>query len=191
MIKNGIEPFSWTKEPTLDSFKQLEKYNLVPQLTKNVENCETISDFFNFFINDQMIENIVSSTNKKILKHALKIKIKNQYLSPVTKIEIRGFIGLLILFGLLKKHDAEISRIWSTESVHSCHIATATMARERFQIISVCLTFDDIESREIRKPMCPKFYKINEYFGMFRDNIQSAFIPGAELCVDETLLVTL
>jgi hypothetical protein len=134
-----------------------------------------------------MIENIVSSTNKKIQKHILKRKIEHHYAEPVTKIEIRGFIGLLLLFGLLKKHDAEISRIWSTESVHSCHIATATMARKRFQLISVCLTFDDIESRESRKPICPKFYKINEYFEMFRENIQSAFIPGGELCVDETL----
>jgi hypothetical protein len=47
----------------------------------------------------------------------------------ISKLEIRAYIGLLILFGALKKRNVEISEIWSPQNDHHCHWATAAMSR--------------------------------------------------------------
>ena len=61
------------------------------------------------------------------------------------------------------------------------------MPRDRFKVISRCVTFDEIESRETRKESDPKFFKMRSLFDMFRKNIRSALIPGYMVTVDEIL----
>ena len=108
----------------------------------------------------------------------------------MTAIEIRAYIGLLLLLSLLKKGDVDVSKIWSTETIHSCYYATTTISRERFQIISACSSFDSLESRQERKQLDNKFYKLKEIFEIFRKKIQLAFVLGRGLCVDECFLVS-
>ena len=48
---------------------------------------------------------------------------------PITKLEIRAYVGLLILFGALKRRNVEISDIWSPMSDHHSHWASASMSR--------------------------------------------------------------
>jgi hypothetical protein len=191
MIEKNISPYCWDKDPQLESFIPLRKYDLEPKFASVVNDCENLSDFFNFLINDQMIEIIVSSTNTKLATFSKdKNYLHKLILEPVNSIEIRAFIGLLLLFGVLKKNDVEIQEIWSEESyenIHSCYFATAAMSRNRFNTISSCVSFDEIVTREQRKVNDPKFYKMRSYFEQFRKNIRVAYEPGYLLCVDETL----
>ena len=103
MHKESISPFSWDKEVVLESFQKLDDFNLKPHLSKNVDNCLEISYFFNFFINDEMIELIVRNTNKIFFINSSKDNRKNympaSILEPLTSIELRSFFGLLLLFG--------------------------------------------------------------------------------------------
>ena len=70
----------------------------------------------------------------------------------MNRIEIRGFFGLLLLFGVLQKSNVDIHEIWSEDGkIHHCHFATAAMPRDRFKVISCCLSYDEIDSRNIRK----------------------------------------
>ena len=65
---------------------------------------------FCFFINDEMVE-IIVATNQKINVHAAKIEyLRRKLFEPLNTIEIRDCI--LLLFGLLKKGDADVSKIW-------------------------------------------------------------------------------
>jgi hypothetical protein len=48
---------------------------------------------------------------------------------PFTKLEIKAYVGLLILFGALKKKSVEISEMWSPGNDHHSHWATASMSR--------------------------------------------------------------
>ena len=100
---------------------------------------------------------------------------------------MKGFLGLLLLFGVMKRSHIEVSHLWSPDSIHYSSFATATMSRDRFKILSACISFDDASTREARKKENKKFYKISEIFEMFRLNIKEAFTPGHHLCVDETL----
>ena len=63
------------------------------------------------------------------------------------------------------------------------------MPRDRFKVISCCLSFDEIETTESRKCEDPKFYKMRSFFEEWRTNIQNAYEPGLDLCVDETLYI--
>ena len=191
MIAKGISPYTWEKEPNLDSFIPLEKFDQKPSLTSSVMDCNTLLEFFNFLINNQMVNLIVESTNNKIELYAReKSYLNKKSIEPVSPTEIRAYFGLLLLFGVLKKSRVAISEIWaedSKENIHHCSYATSTMSRDRFKIISCCISFDNIQTREERKVNDPKFFKMREIFDLFRQNIKQAFEPGYYLCVDETL----
>ena len=106
---------------------------------------------------------------------------------PITIIEMRAYIGLLLLFGAMKKNDVEIHEMWSSDSINHSFHATSCMSRDRFKLISSCIYFDDYNTREKRKHFYKKFYKMIEIFSMFRENIRFAYDPVPHLCIDETL----
>ena len=58
------------------------------------------------------------------------------------------------------------------------------MSRERYQLISRYIAFDDIDTREKRKEK--KFHKMEATFGMFKKAL-NLIIPSYFLCIDETL----
>ena len=192
MIAKNIKPYSWDKEPNPKSFTPLEKYCGEPCLSDSVKHCEKLSDFFNYFINDKMVQMIIDSTNSKLALFSIdKEFIYKNYLQPLNSIEIKCYFGLLILFGVLQKRDVDIYEIWKEDGIHHCNYATASMPRHRFEVISRCISYDEIESREIRKQTDPKFYKMREYFEIWRENLRSSYVPGPDLCVDETMLIYL
>jgi hypothetical protein len=59
--------------------------------------------------------------------------------------------------------------------------------RNRFKVISSCISFDDFISRNERKVNDEKFHKMRVIYDMFRTNIRKAFNPGKHLTIDETL----
>ena len=115
-------------------------FKKVAGLKPVVHNCNKIVDFFNFVFNDDIVEKIISFTNKSFEKNTR----LDQYLSfPLDFIEFRGFIGIFLLLGVLKKNGVEINEIWSPDSLHFCKYASAAMSRSRFQAIICSLVFDD------------------------------------------------
>ena len=135
-----------------------------------------ISDFFDYFFDDDVINLIVTYTNKRLKED-----------EKTNAIEIRAFIGLMLLFGVTKKNDVDIGEIWCSDSVHHLNYASAGMTRSRFQRLSNKITFDDIETRFIRQRQYGKFYLIHEFFEIIRKKVVNAFNPGMNLKVDEQL----
>jgi hypothetical protein len=79
--------------------------------------------------------------------------------------EIKAYVGLLILFGLTDKSKISIHYIWSKNACHYAPFATAALLRERFQLISNNITFEDktesILSRN--KKQIPNFTKWKKF----------------------------
>jgi hypothetical protein len=112
------------------------------------------------------IENRIASkyVNLQYRENLDKIKANN-----VTEKEIYAYIGLLILFGLTNKNDISIELLWPDKSlVHFTPFASAAMSRERYQLISRYICFDDI------------------IFNLFKKNLL-LIISSYFLCIDETL----
>jgi hypothetical protein len=89
----------------------------------------------------------------------------------------------LLLFGATKKNDVEICEIWSPDSPDHMDWASATMTREKFQLISAKITFDNVSNRNSRAH--DKFYKISDIFRIFVNNCRDGLSPGKDLTVDE------
>ena len=83
-----------------------------PTLKPSTMNLNSINDFFNFLVNDKIIETICLFTNKNIGTLNLPIADPKNHIKLVTLNEMRGFIGLLILFGLTHKNNKEVNDIW-------------------------------------------------------------------------------
>lgn len=95
-----------------------------------------------------------------------------------------SLLGLLILFGLCDKNKLPITSIWNEESIHFTSFAQAALSRDKFQLISRHITFDDIDNRAERREN--KFFKMDEIFNLFKRNIK-LMNPSSNLCVDEEL----
>ncbi len=78
-----------------------------------------------------------------------------------------------------------MSEIWSPISPDHLDWASATMTRDRFQLISANITFDNVSSRNSRAH--DKFHKISEIFNEFAKNCRDGLSPGKNLTVDEEL----
>ena len=61
--------------------------------------------------------------------------MSNNQVKPVNICEIRGFIGLLLLFGVTNKNHMSVNEIWAVGMLHHSDHATSFMKRERFKEI--------------------------------------------------------
>jgi len=153
---------SWSRNfPHSSIFKTTSDFD--PMLAPAVDNLNTINEFFDYFIDDYIINAIVDCTNKRLVSDQ----------KPVTGVEIRGFIGLLLFLGVTKKHDIEISEVYKVGSVHYSDWATVCMSRERFYLIASIITFDDTQTRNVRYQSNPKLHKIIEVFERLTMNFQA------------------
>ena len=74
MEKSGIKGYEWNRNPNLASFKPIDYYIESPKLNDVVNNCENMKDFFEFFLNAEMVHYIVVHTNIKLEREKLKNK---------------------------------------------------------------------------------------------------------------------
>ena len=148
-----------------------------PKLTPESANLRTLEDFFHHLIDSFIVDKIVEYTNKRLFDDE----------KPITHDEMIGFFGLMLLLGVTKKSDIEISEIYNPASPHHSDWATACMPRDRFKLICSIITFDDVETRPERAKLNPKFHKMAEIFTQFQSNIQKYFEPGDKFTIDEQL----
>ena len=138
---------------------------------------QNVTDFFRHFINQPMLSKIAHHTTSRLPANS----------QPVTETELLGFIGLLLMFGDIKKNDIEVAELWDASSIHHSDWATATISRDRFKTLIKFIAFDYVYTRSFRRHANRKFHKMNEIFDQFRANINSTLDPGSSLCVDESL----
>ncbi len=67
-------------------------------------------------------------------------------MNKVSVLELYAYVGLLILLGLTNKNEISIFMLWSDKSfVHYTPFASFAISRERFQLISRYICFDDLK----------------------------------------------
>lgn len=142
----GESQIIWTKSPS-ESLKNIDlkdNFTKTSGLKPPVDECSSISDFFRFFINEKMVSEIVEFTNLKLFLE------KKENTEPVDNLEMYSFFGILLLLGLTKKNDVNISEIWCKESFDYFPYVATAMPRDRFKVLCNNITFDDLLSRDYR-----------------------------------------
>ncbi|CAF1309662.1 unnamed protein product [Didymodactylos carnosus] len=151
-------------------------------LIQVTENISPIEDSFLCFMSEKMLEKLLVYSNCEYSQNDTAAEKSEK----ITIIELKAFIGLLLLSGLLGKSKIELKCLWRRSPLES-PIFKAIMPRSRFQKIIACLRFVDKKTREERKKN-DKFAALREIWSYFQDNLQKCYIPGYNLTIDEQLL---
>ena len=122
-----------------------------------------------------MVTHVCKCTNKRLPDNVLEI----------ANDEMIVYIGILLILGITKKENVDITEIWSPNSMNYLDYVTLTMPRTKFQNISRYITFDDIETRGREDS---KFHKMQQHiFYQVQKKIVNATKSNTHTCVDETL----
>ena len=103
--------------------------------------------YFDHYVPPDLIEIVVDQTNlyaqqqiakmpRPVTKHA-----RSEEWKPVTVIEIKKFLGLIFVTGIVRKPKLDL--YWSTRGIFQTLIFSKTMSRNRFQLIRRYLYFND------------------------------------------------
>lgn len=149
------------------------------------KNSKTPKECFLLFLDDSIIEKIVTYTNIKVEKDSE--KNKNDRSTYKTNIaEIKAFIGLLILSGLVKSGHQNLDDLWNADKL-GIGIFQTTMNLKRFRFLLRYVRFDDINSRHTRRQE-DKFTAVREIFEMFNNNCKKYYSVSEYCTLDEQLV---
>lgn len=138
----------------------------------------------------------ISSTLLLFITPAIeKIILENTNLEGVRKygedwknmdeIDLRGYIGLLILAGVYRSRGEATYSLWDAENGRA--IFHATMPLKSFHTFSRMLRFDNRESRPARR-VTDKLAAIREVWDKWIERLPYLYNPGPEVTVDEQLV---
>lgn len=147
---------------------------------------------FHLFMNEKILNIILTQTNAKIQKSLDKIpddynKEKYPFLKVTNEIEIKALIGLMIYRGMYKLNTIQISKLFS--QAYGPPLFGATISRNRFRFLISHFSFDDEETRDDRWKK-DRFAAIREVFEIFNTACMSSLNPADYLSLDETLYST-
>lgn len=106
---------------------------------------------------------------------------------PTDSTEIHAYIGLLLIQGALQATKEPQKMLWCTDKKYARPIIPASMSRNRFQLLTAFIRFDDYSTRAQRR-MSDKLAPIREIFDIFVQNCSKAYSPGSHVTIDEQLV---
>ena len=152
--------------------------------------AKSIEEAFKLFIDDNIIDLIVSKTNKHIdmvisnLPDHISSSDKYPYIERVNDIELRAFLGLMYFRGLLGQNNHRCEFLFCETTGHP--VFTATMSKNRMKFLIQNLMFDDRNDRAERwQP--DRFAAARAIYTMFNSNCAKYLVPSEYLAIDETL----
>lgn len=160
--------------------------------TALAKNAKTNMDAFSLFISDEIINIIVTCSNQRGRN---KVKEWNEANTSGTRrtwkevdaVEIRAFLGLLILMGRYRESREKVHDLWRTDTGTSRPIFSATMSRDRYLTLLSVIRFDDMNSRVERKKQ-DKLAPLREVTDIFVENCKKMYEASPFGTVDEELV---
>ncbi|KAM3618245.1 uncharacterized protein V6R79_017929 [Siganus canaliculatus] len=153
-----------------------------PGITRHaISRIANMGDYFDFFITDDILKVIVQMTNLEAQR------VHGDSWKSVDIVEIRGYIGLLLLVGVFRSRGELTRSLWGEDTGRP--IFRATMSEKRFNLLSRTIRFDDRLTRPTRQVHKPdKLALIRDVWSKWVARLPIAFNPGEEICVDEQLV---
>lgn len=173
----------WSSQPP--STGRVRSCNIIKSKMHKVilppgKNIEHPIDAFSLFIDEVVLNEIVSRKNKEAERVLIDIPWKS-----CDNIEIRVFLGLLLTAGHLGANNTSYDVLWSP--LHGPPIFRATMGLKRFKSLLRFIRFDDKETRPERRRN-DKLAPIRDIWRKINNNLQNHYLPGENVTVDEQLV---
>lgn len=182
--------YMWSKESS--KVTRTRAHNIVLLLpgtkneAKNIDPSDILSSW-QLFVTNEFLQIILMHTNNKIEISRLQYKSPQPtFTKSLDMIELRAFIGLLYLSGVMKSNHENILGLFAEDGTGR-DIFRATMSARRFMFILSSLRFDCITTREARKSN-DRLAAVREIWDLFISNVQKYYTPGVNLTIDEMLV---
>jgi hypothetical protein len=173
----------WSTEPHATKKGRTQAHNILRQSLGPsryaVRNVDSVSSALLLFLRPNILDIVRKWTNNEghVVYQAL--------WKEVSDTEIKKFLGLLILIGVYKSKNENVSQLWS--KLDGRPIFNSIMSRDGFKMILRVLRFDNATERRKNRGE-DKLQPIREIFDMWNENLKDAFVPGSCMMVDEQLL---
>ncbi|XP_068240220.1 LOW QUALITY PROTEIN: piggyBac transposable element-derived protein 4-like, partial [Palaemon carinicauda] len=177
----------WHSEPnpTMPPILKIDQFDSASP-TMAVFGCRTPAEVFDKFLTNIMLAEVVIHTNDKILTLQNKYKRQNDpTFKDVTLMELRAFLGILIMTGAQKDNHLTAEETFSKSL--GCPFYRSIMSERRLGFIKRALRFDSIATREERVTH-DKFAPIRNLWDQVIANCIANYEPSGHLTVDEQLL---
>lgn len=182
----------WITSPPVQG--KIPQANILRQRTglgRSATGIQTIQDAFQLLFTEEIISIIVKETNKRaemVISNWNKANPGKKFTWKDTcSDEVWAFVGLLLLGGVQRSKNEHVDELWSND--HGRPIFRATMSKNRMRSLLRFCRFDDADTRDTRLQV-NKMAPINEIWNLFLARLQTCFIPGDALTVDEQLMPT-
>ncbi|KAL7636422.1 UNVERIFIED_CONTAM: hypothetical protein RMT77_013197 [Armadillidium vulgare] len=184
--KNG---FKWNCRPCNPKVSRTQSRNIIPPFTQGptlqAQNADTPEKCFNLFFDDQIINEIVKWTNKKIEIMNKRYKRQTMSLTTTKPAEVRALLGILLFSA--SQRDNHLSTLEMFNPKTGNQVYRSAMSEGRFSFLISCLRFDDPTTRDNRKKTDP-FAAIRTIWDIFIGNCEKMYTPSENLTIDEQLL---
>ncbi|CAF1059912.1 unnamed protein product [Rotaria sordida] len=175
MTWSSIPQHSTKKNSSNDTIEKAEP-------TEITDDISSIEHAFICFMSEKITQKSLIYSNMEYTRNIA----SNEKPEEITMIELKAFMGLLLLAGLLGKSKTNLKCLWRRSPLES-PIFKATMSRSRFEKMMSCLRFDDETTREERKKI-DKFAAVREIWSYFENNLKTCCTSGSYVTIDEQLL---
>ena len=145
--------------------------------------------FAELFLSPELLQYIVDHTNlyadqciAALAEQNLPYSRVNEW-RPLTIVELKNFLGLMFLTGLVKKPSLE--SYWSQEEATSTPYFSRTMARNRYQLIWRFLHFTDNQHIDASDP----FHKARPVLDLLLASFKEMYKPAKDISIDEGVML--
>jgi hypothetical protein len=148
------------------------------------------ADYLELFIDDEVVELLVTETNRyaeekideMIAEGRMKRHSRAKKWKEVYGEEMKRFMGLMFITGIIKKPDLEM--YWSVDEVIATPFFGKTMTRDRFKAIwSFFHTANNNENNGQ-----DRLFKVRKLMEMISKRFRENFTPGQHISIDEGML---
>lgn len=178
---------NWSKHPPPTT--KTRKHNIVTHLPGCVGESREVTDpmtAFCLFFDDGVVNMLVEYTNIFITLMVLP-KFQNVSAAKITTVvEMRAFLGLLLMSGVLRASHLNFNDLFSPEDITG-DFFHSVMSSQRFLFLLRCLRFDDVRSRKERQKT-DKLAAVRNFFEIIVGKCQSLFRPSEYVTIDEQLV---
>lgn len=143
-------------------------------------------DFFNLFVDNELLQLITEETNKYAAQ-----RLKKQPFTPNSRMlkwkntsleEMKIFLGIQVWMGLVQM--PKTACYWSSSFLYSNEIKMV-LSRNRFELIRANWHFADNES-SIEPDL---LYKLSPLIKHINKKFQKMFVPNKNMCINETSIL--
>ena len=151
-----------------------------------------VMEFFNLYLTNEIFQLIVDEMNRFADQYFDEHpeSVNSTYLQewePVTLLEIKIFVALVILMGIA--HKPSIPMYWSTDALYNTSIFSQCMKRTRFQLILKFLHFNNNDNYDRQDDDRDRLHKLRPFLELVRERCKKVYSPGKELSVDDSLIL--